>query len=206
MEWTTQIMEAFGYPGIVFVILVENLFPPIPSEIVLPFAGFMTTRGSLTLAGVIAASTLGSVLGAAALYWLGQWCGRERIYALVGRFGRLLTVSERDVQRSENWFAQYGTWTVFFCRMIPVIRSLISIPAGLVRMNLGPFLVYTAVGSLAWNLVLVGVGAALGTAWPTVTAWVGYYQNVVIVAVAAMLAVIGLVRLQKKNRHADPGS
>jgi membrane protein DedA with SNARE-associated domain len=201
LAWTTPVMEAFGYPGIVFVILVENLFPPIPSEIVLPFAGFLTTRGNLTLVGVIGASTIGSVLGAGALYWVGQWFGRVRIYALVARFGRLLTVSERDLQRAENWFERYGSWTVLFCRMIPVIRSLISIPAGLVRMNLWTFLLYTAIGSLVWNLVLVGVGALLGAAWPTVTAWVGYYQNIVIAAAVVLLAVVGLARLQKKGRN-----
>lgn len=201
MDWPTQIMQAFGYPGILLVVLIENLFPPIPSEIVLPFAGFMTTRGSLTLFGVLTAATLGSVLGAIALYWVGQWVGRERIYHIAARFGRILSVSETDVRRSEDWFQRYGTWTVFFCRMVPIMRSLISIPAGLVRMNLWVFIAYTAVGSLLWNLLLVGVGAALGTAWPMVTTWVGYYQNAVLVGVVGILAVAGCLRLYKKSSH-----
>lgn len=201
MDWPTQIMQAFGYPGILFVVLIENLFPPIPSEIVLPFAGFMTTRGSLTLFGVLTAATLGSVLGAIALYWVGQSVGRDRIYHIAARFGRILRVSERDVRRSEDWFQRYGTWTVFFCRMVPIMRSLISIPAGLVRMNLWVFIAYTAVGSLLWNLLLVGVGAALGTAWPMVTTWVGYYQNAVLVGVVGILAVAGCLRLYKKSSH-----
>ncbi|WP_374712250.1 DedA family protein [Symbiobacterium terraclitae] len=200
MHWTTGIMETFGYPGIVLIILIENLFPPIPSEIVLPFAGFMTTQGSLTLFGVLTAATLGSVLGAIALYGVGLWFGRERIYWIVRRFGRWLTISEQDVQRTEEWFERYGTWTVFFCRMVPVMRSLISIPAGLVRMNLGVFILYTAIGSAIWNLLLVGVGAALGAAWPTVSRWVSIYQDAVIAAALLAVAAFLLYRLATRRK------
>lgn len=199
MHWTTRIMETFGYPGIALVVLIENLFPPIPSEIVLPFAGFMTTRGTLGIPGVTAAATVGSVVGAILLYWVGAWFGRERIYAIVARWGRWLTISERDVARTEEWFERYGTWTVFFCRMVPIMRSLISIPAGLVRMNLLVFALYTAVGSLIWNLALVSVGAALGAAWPLVTRWVGYYQDVVLVILILAALVFLASRLMKKR-------
>src|SRR5690606_40170323 len=119
-------------PGIILVVLLENLFPPIPSEVILPFAGFLTTAGALTLPGVIAASTTGSVLGAIALYFVGNGFGRERIYRIVDRYQRLLTVTPEHVQRAEDWFTRYGAHTVFFCRMIPIMRSIISIPAGLV--------------------------------------------------------------------------
>lgn len=199
MDRATQIMQAFGYPGIVLIILIENLFPPIPSEIVLPFAGFMTTRGTLTIWGVTIAATIGSVLGSLALYLVGHWFGRERIYRIVRRYGRFLTTDERDVQRAEDWFRRYGVWTVFFCRMIPIMRSLISIPAGLVRMNLWVFLIYTIVGSLIWNILLTGIGAALGTAWPLVTRMVGYYQNAVLIGLIGVVVVFGLLRLLKKS-------
>ncbi|MGE5591038.1 MAG: DedA family protein [Bacillota bacterium] len=199
MDWSTGVMQTFGYPGIVLVVLIENLFPPIPSEVVLPFAGFLTTYGGLTVPGVAAAATLGSTLGATALYWIGMWLGRERIYRTVQRFGRALTVSERDVLRAEDWFQRHGTWTVFFCRMIPVLRSLISIPAGLVRMRLSVFIVYTALGSLVWNLLLIGLGAALGAAWPAVTAWLAYYRNLVFVVVAAVLLTIGFMRWRRRR-------
>lgn len=201
MHWTTSIMEAFGYPGIVLIILIENLFPPIPSEIVLPFAGFMTTQGSLTLFGVLVASTVGSVLGAIALYGVGLWFGRDRIYAIVRRYGRWLTIGEQDVQRTEDWFARYGIWTVFFCRMVPVMRSLISIPAGLVRMNMGVFILYTAIGSAIWNLVLAGIGATLGAAWPTVSRWVSIYQDGVIAAALIAVAAFLLYRLVPRPKR-----
>ena len=200
MDWTTRIMEALGYPGIVLVILIENLFPPIPSEIVLPFAGFMTTQGSLTLFGVVLASTLGSVLGAVALYAVGLWFGRERIYWIVRRYGRWLTVTEADVQRTEDWFERYGMWTVFFCRMVPIMRSLISIPAGLVRMNMGLFVVYTAIGSAIWNLVLAGLGAVLGAAWEQVSHWVGLYQEVVVAVLLLAAAAFLLYRLLQRRK------
>lgn len=201
MNWITEIMEAFGYPGIVLVILIENLFPPIPSEIVLPFAGFMTTQGSLTLFGVVVAATFGSVLGALALYGVGVWFGRDRIYWIARRYGRWLTVGEQDVQRAEDWFARYGIWTVFFCRMVPVLRSLISIPGGLVRMNLAVFVLYTALGSVIWNLLLSGVGALLGAAWPAVSRWVNLYQDVVIALLALAVAAFLLYRLASRRER-----
>lgn len=200
MDWTTQVMQAYGYPGLVFIVLVENLFPPIPSEIVLPFAGFMTAQGALTLPGAVLAATMGSVLGAIALYWVGLWFGRERIYAIVERYGRILTISTADVQKTEDWFGKYGPLTVFFCRMVPVMRSLISIPAGLVQMRMPMFIFYTTVGSLIWNLVLVGLGAILGTAWPLVSQWVSYYQDVVLVILVALL-LVGLFLLVKRKRR-----
>lgn len=200
MDWTTQVMQAYGYPGLVFIVLVENLFPPIPSEIVLPFAGFMTAQGALTLPGAVLAATMGSVLGAIALYWVGLWFGRERIYAIVERYGRILTISTADVQKTEDWFGKYGPLTVFFCRMVPVMRSLISIPAGLVQMRMPMFIFYTTVGSLIWNLVLVGLGAILGTAWPLVSQWVSYYQDVVLVILVALL-LVGLFLLIRRKRR-----
>lgn len=199
MDWATRLMEALGYPGIVLIVLVENLFPPIPSEVILPFAGFMTTQGTVHLAGVIAASTTGSLLGAIALYFIGAWFGRERLYRFVERYQRLLTVTPDHVRQAENWFQRYGAYTVFFCRMVPIMRSLISIPAGLVRMNLLSFSLYTALGALLWNSLLAGFGALLGASWPLVTRWVEYYQNLVMV-VGALLALALLVVVWRRRR------
>lgn len=201
MHWTTAVIQAYGYPGILLIVLIENLFPPIPSEIILPFAGFLVSRGVLTMPGVVIAATMGSVLGALVLYMAGRWFGRERIYLVVTRYGRILTVSERDVQRTEEWFQRYGTWTVFFCRMIPIMRSLISIPAGLVAMDVLVFTFYTTVGTLIWNILLVGIGAALGAAWPLLSTWIGYYQDAVLVVILAVLAVFAAVRLSKTRER-----
>lgn len=200
MEWATRLMESFGYPGIILIVALENLFSPIPSEVVLPFAGFLTTSGSLNLVGVIIAATLGSVLGALALYAVGRILGRERIYQIVRRFGRYLTIRDENVKQAEDWFSRYGGWTVFFCRMVPILRSLISIPAGLTEMRLAPFIAYTTAGTLLWNIFLVGVGATLGAAWPIVATWVGYYQDTVIIAGALAAGVLLWLRLRKRWR------
>lgn len=193
-------MERLGYPGIFLIVLLENLVPPIPSEVVLPFAGFMTTTEVVSLFGVIAASTLGSVGGAVLLYWLGAWIGSERIYRIVERHQRWLTVTPEHLQKATKWFRTYGPGTVFFCRMVPIMRSIISIPAGLVRMPLASFCIYTLFGSLIWNTALAGIGALLGASWRQVATWVGYYQNAVIF-VGVVVAVVLVVRLLRhRNR------
>lgn len=190
MEFATRIIEALGYPGIILVVLMENLFPPIPSEVILPFAGFMTRTSSLTVPGVIFASTAGSVAGGLILYGLGLWFGAERIERFVERYQRYLTVTPAHVRRAQEWFGRYGVPTVFFCRMVPIMRSIISIPAGLVRMNLLTFVALTIIGSLIWNGVLVGAGALLGASWPLISKWVGYYHDAVAVIGAAAAAAL----------------
>jgi len=200
LNFATEIIEALGYPGIVLVVLLENLFPPIPSEVILPFAGFMTTTSSLTITGVIIASTAGSLAGGLVLYGLGVWFGAERIERFVDRFQRYLTVTPEHVRKAQGWFSRYGVITVFFCRMVPIMRSIISIPAGLVRMNLLTFLVYTLLGSLIWNGVLVGAGAALGASWPLITQWVGYYHDTVKVIGIVACVALGLLLLRPRRR------
>lgn len=191
MDWAIALMQRLGYPGIFLIIILENLFPPIPSEVILPFAGFLTTNGGLTLPGVVIAATLGAIVGTLPFYYLGRLFGRERVYQLVDRFGRYARLTTADLQLAEDWFHRYGPWTVFFGRLVPIVRSLISIPAGVASMDLPTFLIYTTIGTLLWNVVLVGVGAALGAAWPLVGEWVAYYQNVIIALGA--VAVLGFL-------------
>lgn len=200
MDWAIRLMETLGYPGIVLVVLLENLFPPIPSEVILPFAGFITVSGALTLPGVIAASTLGSVLGAQLLYLAGAWFGRERIYRFVEKYERYLTVSPQHVARAEAWFDRHGALTVLLCRMVPIMRSIISVPAGLVRMNLLTFTLYTAAGALVWNTALAGIGALLGSSWHRVSQWVGYYHDFVLAV--GVLAVLAFVVSRLRRRRA----
>ncbi|HEY8394218.1 MAG TPA: DedA family protein [Thermaerobacter sp.] len=201
MDGLTRIVEQWGYVGLVALVALENLFPPIPSEVVLPFAGFMTTYGPLSLPGVVAAATAGSVLGALILYGVGRALGRERVYGFVRRYGRYLSVSEEQVRQAEEWFARYGSWTVFFGRMVPIIRSLISIPAGLTAMEPVVFVTYTVLGTTLWNIALVGAGAALGAAWPLVERWVRYYQNAVIAIVAALVLAFLTQRYVTRSRR-----
>ncbi len=200
MEWVTNLITTLGYPGIVVAIALENLFPPIPSEVLLPLAGFHTVNGTFTLPGVVAAATVGSLLGAMLLYGVGQVLGRERLYGLVRRWGRYLRVQEADLQRAEAWFQRYGPWTVFFCRMVPILRSLISIPAGLANMAASRFLLYTAAGTLIWNTALAGAGAALGSAWPLVASWISYYQTAVVIAAVVAVTVFLGTRFLSRRR------
>ena len=196
MQWAMDLMQNLGYPGIILIVALENIFPPIPSEVILPFAGFLVARGSLSLAGVVIAATLGSMLGALVLYSAGWLIGRERIYRLT--CFRYSPVSEASLRRAGVWFFRYGPWTVFFCRMVPTLRSLISIPAGLARMRLLTFITYTFAGTFLWNTVLVGLGAALGTAWPKVAKCFDFYDYIVIIGAVLAIGIFLWFRLHKK--------
>lgn len=191
-NWILQLMEQFGYFGVFFLILVENIFPPIPSEVILTFGGFMTTRTSLTLIGVIIFATLGSLFGAVILYWIGRLLDIERLEKIVARWGHILRLKKEDIYKANHWFDRYGIWTVFFCRMVPVLRSLISIPAGMNRMNMSVFLFFTTIGTLIWNTILVGLGAYLGESWELIVYYMDIYSNVVYVLLI-ILFIIGVI-------------
>lgn len=181
-----DVIEALGYVGLALLLVAENLFPPIPSEVVLPLAGFLVGRGDLNLWGAMVAATFGSVVGAVVLYGLGRWGGRR----LVLRYGKWLRVDEEALGRAEGWFKRYGDWIVLVARVVPLARSIVSIPAGTARMPLPRFLVLTTIGSAAWNGILIGAGVALGANWQVVENWVGSYSNVVLVAGASAVALV----------------
>ncbi|MFR5628957.1 MAG: DedA family protein, partial [Ruthenibacterium lactatiformans] len=156
----TGLVSRFGYWGVLLLIAVENIFPPIPSEVILTFGGFLTTCTEMTPPGVILFSTLGSVAGAIVLYGVGRLLAPQRLEALLsGRVGRVLKMESADVHKASDWFAAHGWPSVFYCRCIPILRSLISIPAGMAGMHPAPFLLLTTVGSLLWNILLVYLGA-----------------------------------------------
>lgn len=189
--WITSIMADFGYIGIFVLIMVENLFPPIPSEIILTFGGFMTTVTSLNVVMVIIVATLGSVVGAILLYKVASYFGKERLTKIVLKYGRILRLKESDIERAENFFLKYGSWAVFLCRMIPLIRSLISIPAGMTKMKMLRFLILTTAGSLLWNTVLIGLGAMLGESWSEIVVFMDSFSTI-IYSIIAILVVVGL--------------
>ncbi|EKE0509724.1 DedA family protein [Listeria monocytogenes] len=189
--WITSIMADFGYIGIFVLIMVENLFPPIPSEIILTFGGFMTTVTSLNVVMVIIVATLGSVVGAILLYKVASYFGKERLTKIVLKYGRILRLKESDIERAENFFLKYGSWAVFLCRMIPLIRSLISIPAGMTKMKISKFLILTTAGSLLWNTVLIGLGAMLGESWSEIVIFMDSFSTI-IYSIIAILVVVGL--------------
>lgn len=189
--WITSIMADFGYIGIFVLIMVENLFPPILSEIILTFGGFMTTVTSLNVVMVIIVATLGSVVGAILLYKVASYFGKERLTKIVLKYGRILRLKESDIERAENFFLKYGSWAVFLCRMIPLIRSLISIPAGMTKMKMSKFLILTTAGSLLWNTVLIGLGAMLGESWSEIVVFMDSFSTI-IYSIIAILVVVGL--------------
>jgi len=199
--WIIQIMDRFGYIGIALLIAVENIFPPIPSEVILTFGGFMTTYTKLTVWGVIIASTIGSLLGAVVLYWIGRSFTPQRLeYWLEGRWGRVLRLKKGDVAKARGWFDRHGKWTVFFCRCIPLIRSLISIPAGMAKMKIWPFLLLTIAGSLVWNSALVYLGVALGASWEIIDSYTNIYSIIIFSVIGVILLVFAIIYLKKRKK------
>ena len=193
-ELMLSLMEQYGYTGIFFLIALENIFPPIPSEVILTFGGFLTTYTRLHIPGVVAAATLGSLAGAAVLYGMGTLLDRERLEKIAaGRTGKILRLKPGDVEKADSWFQKKGKKTVFFCRCIPVVRSLISVPAGMSRMELPRFFLYTAAGSLIWNIVLVTLGAFVGESWEKIAYLAGdSHIMLIILAVSALSGLIWL--------------
>lgn len=197
-NWIINIMEQYGYIGILLLIAVENLFPPIPSEVILTFGGFMTSSTSMTITGVVIFSVIGSVFGAIILYLVGRLIDVNRMERIVDRWGHILRLSVEDIAKANNWFNKYGLWTVFFCRFIPLIRSLISIPAGMSRMNFLLFLFLTTLGTLVWNFVLINVGAAVGDQWENIIYYIDIYSNFVY-AILAILVIVVLVYFVRRR-------
>jgi membrane protein DedA with SNARE-associated domain len=195
--WAIRIMETLGAPGAGLAVALENLFPPIPSEVILPLAGFTASQGDMSLLAAIAWTTLGSVAGAVVLYWVGALIGRERTRAIAAR---LPLVKVSDIDRTEAWFAKHGRKTVFFGRMVPLFRSFVSIPAGIERMPLTTFLVLTTLGSLIWNSVFVLAGYVLGENRRIIEDFAGTYQLAVLAAGTLAVAAFVAARLIAARR------
>lgn len=187
-EWIINTMDQYGYLGIALLIAIENIFPPISSELILTFGGFMTTYTEMNKWLVVLFATVGSVVGACVLYSVGLLLPVERLELLVDKWGHILGLKRADIKRAEGWFEKRGTPTIFFCRFIPLIRSLISIPAGMARMHIGKFLLYTTLGTFIWNIVLVFLGAFAGSRWERIVGYMDVYSHVTVIG----LAVIGV--------------
>lgn len=199
-EFIIEIMNRFGYMGICLLITVENLFPPIPSEIILPFGGFMTTYTNMSVRGVIFFSTIGSTVGALLLYRLGRFFTPAKLERLLEtKTCKMLGFKREDVQKTITWFDKRGKKAVLFGRCVPIIRSLVSIPAGMAGMELPLFFFYTVLGSMAWNLLLVSLGAALGASWGVVQEWLSAYSQIVKALLWGGIAVGLLCFLKKRS-------
>ncbi len=192
-----DVMDALGGPGAALLVGIDNIFPPMPSELVLPLAGFAASQGTMSLFMAVFWTTLGSVAGAMLTYWLGAWLGRDRVRALIIR---IPLMKESDFDHTEHWFAKHGTKAVFFGRMVPLFRSLISLPAGVERMPIWQFLSLTTLGSLIWNSGFVVAGYLLGANWQVVDEYAGIFQKVVIGVMAAAVAAFVVVRVRERKR------
>lgn len=187
-DWVTDVIDSLGYLGVAFLVALENIFPPIPSEIVLPFAGFVASDGDANLIGMIVAATIGSLIGALILYGVSAWVGPDRVGQIVIRYGRWLRLTTDDVVKAERWFDRYSNRAVLVCRCIPLIRSLISIPAGFRRMPVGQFVLYTTIGSAIWNTALIGAGYLLRSSWHDVEPVLSWFQYIVVAVIIVAFA------------------
>lgn len=201
-EWIINFMNQFGYLGIALLIAVENIFPPIPSELILTFGGFMTTYTSMNIWLVVLFATIGSVAGAIVLYSIGRLVSVEKLEWIIGKWGRVLGLKKEDVKRAEKWFIRRGNSTIFFCRFIPLVRSLISIPAGMARMRRGKFLLYTTFGTAIWNMVLVCLGAFAGAGWERIVKYTDIYSYIAVTVLGGIgiLFVIWILKKRKFNK------
>ncbi len=199
-NWIIEVMNTYGYIGVLLLIALENIFPPIPSEVILTFSGFLTTTSDATVIGVIIFSTIGSLVGAMVLYGIGRLLDVNRLEKIVDRWGHILRLTRKDIQKADAWFRRFGVWAVLIGRLVPLVRSLISIPAGMAHMNFGVFLFFTTIGSLIWNSVLVYLGATVGSNWSTIAGYMDTYSNVVVIILAVLfvLFVIWFIRNRRK--------
>ncbi|NJM20311.1 MAG: DedA family protein [Richelia sp. RM2_1_2] len=198
LDWITNIISSLGYVGIALLMFLENLFPPIPSELIMPLAGFTVTQGKLDLQIVILAGTLGSVLGALLWYYVGKVVSEARLRNWINKHGKWLTLSTSDIDKSKRWMRQYGKFVIFFGRLIPGIRTFISVPAGLDKMPLIPFILYSFAGSLLWTAILAYAGFILGNNYQLVEKYVGLLSGIIIAAIIIFL-IISFIRRQSRE-------
>ena len=200
LDWVVGLMRTIGAPGVGVAMALETVFPPVPSEVVLPLAGYTASLGHYGLVAAVLWATAGSMVGALVLYGLGATWGQQRVCALADR---LPLLEARDVDRAIEWFARHGRTAVLVGRLVPGVRSFVSIPAGIDRMPLPVFAIYTVVGSLVWNAVLIGAGYELGSQWHRVEAHVGSIGTVVWVVLGLAVAVLAVRRVRRRRQRRE---
>jgi membrane protein DedA with SNARE-associated domain len=204
-EWIVNLIESSGYWGIALLMFLENVFPPIPSELIMPLGGFTASQGKLTLPLVILAGTIGSVLGQLPFYYLGHFLGKQRLMRLADKYGKWLAVSGEDIQKSSTWFGRHGSKAVLIARLVPGVRSFISIPAGICGMSLPKFLLYSAIGMGVWAGVLAYLGHLLGNNYEKVERFMGPVTYVVL-GVIIVGAIVFVVRRKRAKETGTAGT
>lgn len=197
-QWITNIMNSLGYLGIAFLMFLENLFPPIPSELIMPFAGFTVAQGKMNFALAVLAGLVGTLLGALPWYYIGYVFGEERVKRFADRYGRWLTITSRDIDKANRWFDKNGKTAVLTGRLIPGIRTFISLPAGLNRMPFLPFVIYTSVGSLVWIGLLTFAGYTLGNNYKLVEEYIKPISTLIIVMVV-VVAILWVIKRKMRS-------
>lgn len=200
-KWIIDLMQSLGYWGIGLLMLAENLFPPIPSELIMPLAGFTASKGDLNITLAIIAGIIGTIIGALPWYYAGKILGEERLKSLADKYGKWITISSEDIDKSTRWFNRYGTKAVFFGRLVPGVRTLISLPAGLSNMHLGTFLIYSTLGTTIWVGLLTFLGYILGNNYTLVEKYLGPVSKVVLIGIAIVFIIWIWNRKQKANRR-----
>lgn len=198
-EWIVDIMTSLGYVGIALLMFLENLFPPIPSELIMPLAGFTIAQGKMQFTPAVLAGILGTVLGTLPWYFLGKFVGEDRLRLWADRYGKWLTLSANDIDKADRWFKQHGLKAVFFCRLVPGIRTLISLPAGLNNMNLVQFLIYSTLGTSLWIILLTVAGYKLGTHYDLVDRYLGPVSKIVVISLAIWFGLWILKKNMQKS-------
>ncbi len=193
LDWIQNLMNSLGYLGIALLMFLENVFPPIPSELVMPLAGFASTQGQLSFLGVVIAGVIGAVLGQLPLYYLAKFVGKKRLMTWADKYGKWLAISSEEIERADRWFGRYGGSVVFFGRLVPGIRSLISVPAGFTEMNLTKFLLYSSLGISIWSAVLAYLGRLLGENYQAISRFLGPVTYIVLGALVAA-AIVWVVK------------
>lgn len=202
-EWIINIMNQYGYLGIALLIAVENIFPPIPSELILTFGGFMTTYTNMNIWMAALSATVGSVTGAVVLYGVGRLLPAEKLEWIIDKWGHIIGLKRGDLKQAKNSFIRHGTSAIFFCRFIPLVRSLIAIPAGMARMRMGKYLLYTTSGTAIWNVVLIYLGAFAGTEWERINKYMDVYSYIAIavITIAGIGFFIWFIKKRKVNTN-----
>lgn len=201
-SWINEIMQQLGYVGIAFLMFLDTIFPPIPSELIMPSAGFTSSQGDLNIVAVIIAGSCGSILAAVILYWIGRVLNEDRLNNWLKRYGKWIFLKPEDLAKATSWFNQHGKKIVFFGRMIPAVRSIISIPAGIAKMPFGLFLLYSSLGTLIWTSILALLGYYLGQNYQKIIPWISGASNIILVIIIGA-AIIGIYKYYKKSKLAS---
>ncbi len=201
-SWINEIMQQLGYVGIAFLMFLDTIFPPIPSELIMPSAGFTASQGDLNIVAVIIAGSCGSILAAVILYWIGRVLNEDRLNNWLKRYGKWIFLKPEDLAKATSWFNQHGKKIVFFGRMIPAVRSIISIPAGIAKMPFGLFLLYSSLGTLIWTSILALLGYYLGQNYQKIIPWISGASNIILVIIIGA-AIIGIYKYYKKSKLAS---